>query len=90
MRKPTLLPSFSPLRLTLLGLTVVMTVLALLSVPAPVEAGCNGYIYCTEWGWAEGCCIVFGSYRARQSRECTDGAGNFCTEFRCTSNICAV
>ena len=90
MRKSTLLPSFSPLRLTLLGLAVLMTVLALLPLQAePVfhQMGC--FQYCEDWHWSDGCCLISGSYKQRQERTCTDGVGNYCTEYRCGTSICA-
>jgi hypothetical protein len=87
MRKPALLPSLSGIRLPLLLLAAVLTILALF--PLHAEA-CGGYIYCTTWGYAEGCCFYSGGYHGRQKRTCTDGYGHFCTEYRCTSGPCAV
>jgi hypothetical protein len=92
MRKPNLLPSLSYSRLALLGFAVVLTVLALLTIPAqPVsaQAGCNGYIYCTTWGYAEGCCLSGGAYHSRQKRTCTDGIGHYCTQYKCLTGPCA-
>lgn len=92
MRKTALLPSFSRVRLALLCLAVVMTVLAFLPIQAqPIfTESCAGYIYCTTWGYADGCCFFGGGYHGRQKRECTDGYGHFCTEYRCISGPCAV
>lgn len=90
MRKPNLLSSLSRTRLALLGLAVLLTVLALIPAqPVAAQAGCNGYIYCTTWGYAEGCCFTTSGYHGRQKRDCTDGAGHFCTQYRCTSGPCA-
>jgi hypothetical protein len=87
MRKPTLLPSLSPLRLTLLGLAVLMTVLALLPLQAqPIFTAQGCFQYCEDWHWSPGCCNV---NKQRQERTCTDGVGNFCTEYRCSTLICA-
>jgi hypothetical protein len=87
MRKPTLLPSFTPLRLTFLGLAIVMTVLALLPLQAePVftQQGC--FQYCEDWHWSPNCC---NGNKQVQERTCTDGIGNYCTEYRCSTLICA-
>ncbi|HEV8582177.1 MAG TPA: hypothetical protein VGX68_24165 [Thermoanaerobaculia bacterium] len=87
MRQPIRFPSFSRLRLALLGLAAALTMLAFLPVRAQA---CNGYIYCTTWGWADGCCVSGGGYHGRQQRTCTDGVGHYCTEYRCTTGPCAI
>jgi hypothetical protein len=91
MRKLVLRPSLSPLRLTLLGLAVVTTVLSLLPAEAEIvftESGCLQY--CEDWHWSDGCCFVSGSYKQRQERTCTNGVGGWCTEYRCTTGLCAI
>jgi hypothetical protein len=86
MRKPTLLPSLSPRRLTLLGLAVLMTALALLPVQAePVFTAQGCFQYCEDWHWSPSCCIS----KQRQERTCTDGVGHYCTEYQCSTLICA-
>lgn len=86
MRKPTLLPSFSPLRLTLLGLMVVVTVLALLPLQAQPIFFAQGCLqYCEDWHWSDGCCLS----KQRQERTCIDGLGNSCVEYRCSTLTCA-
>jgi hypothetical protein len=87
MRKSALLPSFSRVRLALLGLAAALTLLTFLPVRA--QAG-GGYIYCTTWGYADGCCFSGGGYHGKQKRTCTDGIGHYCTEYRCTSGPCAI
>jgi len=92
MRKPILPPSFSRLRIALLGLAALMMILAFLPAHAqPVfTQQCNGFIYCTDWGYTGDCCYVGGHVYGRQSRDCTDGLGNYCTEYRCTTGPCPV
>lgn len=90
MRKPTLLSSFSKLRLALLGLAAAMAVLALLSQAQPVSAQtCNGYPYCTDWQYTGECCYTSTAVYSRQYKECTDGYGSFCRLYRCYG-ACAV
>lgn len=88
MRKSTLIQIFSKRRLSLLGLAVVMTVLALFSRPQPAfAAGCLPY--CTDWQYTATCCYSSTSVLGRYYRQCTDGAGNYCDQYMC-SGACAV
>jgi hypothetical protein len=86
MRKTLLLPALSNRRFTLLGLTILMTVLALVSIhvqPASAASGCLPF--CTDWFPAGDCC----GFYAHQHRQCTDGVGNYCDEYRCATAACA-
>lgn len=89
MRQPILIPIFSKRRLSLFGLAVMMTALALVSRPRPAFAsGCLPY--CTDWGGTGTCCYTRTSATEKLHRQCTDGVGNYCDEYMCSSGPCAV
>src|SRR5436853_7746211 len=90
MRKPILLPAFSNRRLALLGLTVLMTVLALLSIPTHPAFASGCLPYCNDWTPTGDCCYASGHAYGREHRQCTDGVGTDCDEYRCSTGPCAV
>lgn len=92
MRKLTLLPPISKLRLALLGLAVVLTILASLPVQAQstfTQSSSGCLPYCNNWAPTGDCCYTTSRVYGKESRQCTDGYGTFCTEIRCTG-FCAV
>jgi hypothetical protein len=77
-------------RFTLLGLTVLMTILSVLSIQVrPASAGC--FQFCGDWAPNGDCCFFSGHTSTRYHRQCTDGVGNYCDEYMCsTPSPCAV
>jgi hypothetical protein len=91
MRTPLLLLTFSNRRLPLLGLTILMAILAMVSINVRPAYALFCLPYCSDWVATGDCCFASGHSYNRLSRQCTDGAGNYCTEYTCaTTPPCAV
>jgi len=73
------------LRVRLLLFILLVSALALtsvLSAPTPAEAACS-YTGCGSWQY-NGCC---GAY-LYQYRQCCNGTGSCCFQYRCTTSRC--
>ncbi len=79
-------------RFTLLALTVLMILLAMVSThvrPAYASSGCLAF--CDDWAPNGDCCFASGRTFTRLHRQCTDGVGNYCDEYMCSAQSpCAV
>ncbi|MFL6235853.1 MAG: hypothetical protein ACJ76N_22170 [Thermoanaerobaculia bacterium] len=78
-------------RFTLLGLTVLMSVLSMVSLHVRPAYALFCLPYCNDWQYNGDCCFASGRSYNRLVRQCTDGAGNYCTEYTCsTVSPCAI
>ncbi|PYQ55925.1 MAG: hypothetical protein DMF53_27095 [Acidobacteria bacterium] len=85
MSKPIQLSAFSNRRVTLLGVAILMTLLAMVSIQTRPAFASGCLQYCSDWFPVGDCC----GFYAHQYRQCTDGVGNYCTEYRCAAAACA-